>query len=152
MNRLQKIILKLNEKKYKQLQLFKVVPQNPDIGDTFKIPLELLDMNEQSVRKTLLDDLYMGRFSQSTGEIDIWYSDEERYAITDGYHRAVEAMLLGIDGLRARVEGVGYSSYWSLPREEERFEYRPNKEFKGLEVFAEDSILEDIREELIESR
>lgn len=146
------VLLRLNEKRYKQMQLFKVVPQNPDIGDKFDMPLELLDMNEKSVRKTLLDDLYMGRFSQSKGEIDVWYSDEERYAITDGYHRAVEAMLLGIDELRARVEGIGYSSYWSLPREGERFEYRPEKEFKGLELFAEDSILEDIREELIESR
>ena len=145
---IQEVLLKLNEKRYEQLRLFNTVPSNPEEGDRVVMPLELLVMSENSLRQSLFNDISVGRYSMTKGDIDVWFTEEDFYFLTDGYHRVVEAMLLGKEEMGSKVEGVGYSTYWAVPSERDRFEYRPNMKYKGLEKFAEEGVLDRYREEL----
>lgn len=139
-----KIQTELSEK---QMRLFNIVPANPDEGDIIEMPLEFLVMSENSLRKAFYSVLD-GRYSMTDHEIDVWYTEDGEYALTDGYHRVAQALTLGKEYLDAKVEGVGYSSYWRIAPENERFEFQSNNEFKGLELFAEKDLIRDLRGEL----
>jgi len=64
-----------------------------------------------------------GRRSRSAGEpIQVtWILAENKFLITDGYHRLVEGMIKGKEEFLCEVDWSGCSLDWKVPRADNRF-------------------------------
>lgn len=93
-------------------------------------------------------DVSIGRISKTFGPLQVWQTEDGKYQLTDGYHRAFVSLLLGQKITPVKVIGSGYSDYHAVARFGDRFEYSPNLPYQGLENLADDEILEDIKKRL----
>lgn len=135
------ILENLNE--YKQMNLFYTAPEEVDIGDEYEIPLNSLVMTRDSIFGSL-EDIRNGRISRSQGVLDVWFTEDKEFYLTDGYHRVVEYLMSDKKEVRVKVEGVGYSPYWRIPPENERFIYNNSLKYNGLENLWEKGLLDEI--------
>ena len=84
------VLDKLNEGK--QMKLFNIVPSDVEEEDELELPIKELVLNEDSVKKTLYDYLD-GSYSQSSGRLNVWFTDKEEFLLTDGFHRLIEFII-----------------------------------------------------------
>lgn len=98
--------------------------------------------SERGLKKTLYD-LYSNRFSQTNKPLDVWVMDGE-LQLTDGYHRFAQYLIQGIKKVRVKISS-GYTDYYAKTYPEDKFEVQPTFKYGGMEIFADDEILEDIR-------
>lgn len=109
------------------------------------VPITSIIASEKGMRKTYYD-LSDGRFSKTKGNLQVWLMDGE-YHLTDGYHRFAQYLILGVKKVKIKIFH-GYTDYWAKTYPEDQFQVNINSEFGGMEVFADDEILFDLRDEI----
>ena len=62
------------------------------------------------------------RKSRTDGPIQVcWIREENKFLVTDGLHRLVEALLEGKTRYLCEIEWTGYSLAWAVPSGDKRF-------------------------------
>lgn len=72
--------------------------------------------------RTSFKNCMEGRKSKTEGPIQVtWILSEDKFLLTDGYHRVTEALLKGQIKFLAEVDWKGYSTEWKIPAKDDRF-------------------------------
>jgi hypothetical protein len=67
-------------------------------------------------------DITEGKTSKTEGPIQVcWLKEENKFLVTDGFHRFLEGLLEGKTTYLCEVDWTGYTLRWSVPPIEERF-------------------------------
>lgn len=106
-------------------------------------PLKYLIISRKSLFETL-SDMEHGKYSKSKNPIHIWQREDGKYQLVDGYHRVFATLLLGKATIKAEIIGQGYSDYHATVNLNDKFEYKNENKYKGLEDLADEEILEEI--------
>tara|TARA_R100000808_G_C2142285_1_gene150063 strand:- start:41 stop:637 length:597 start_codon:yes stop_codon:yes gene_type:complete len=70
-------------------------------------------------------DILEGKVSKTEGPIQVcWIQDENKFLVTDGYHRLVQSMMKSKTNFLCEIDWTGYSLKWRIPYGERRFKYR----------------------------
>jgi hypothetical protein len=63
-----------------------------------------------------------GKTSRTAGPIQVcWIREENKFLVTDGYHRLVQYLLEGKTNYLCEIEWTGYSLRWRVPPKGNRF-------------------------------
>jgi len=63
-----------------------------------------------------------GNGSVTTGPLQVtWLRDEDKFLLTDGFHRLVEALLRGETEHLCEIDWSGFTTMWSVPKMNDRF-------------------------------
>lgn len=113
-----------------------------------KIKKPINEQTEEDILKISIDDLILskksvigafknfidGRSSKSTDmPIEIWKTENGENLVVDGNHRVVEGILKGVRQFDAIIVGEGWSDYWAVPSEENKFIPNSKQKYGGLE-------------------
>jgi hypothetical protein len=72
--------------------------------------------------RTSFKNCLEGRKSKTKGPIQVtWIMEENKFLLTDGYHRITEGLLKGETKFLAEVDWKGYSTEWKIPHKKDRF-------------------------------
>ena len=90
-------------------------------------------------------DIQEGRLSKTKGPIQVcWIREENKFLVTDGYHRLLQYLLEGRTEYLCEIEWTGYSLEWKVPTRENRFILKENNKMK----ITQSQLRQIIKEEL----
>ena len=68
------------------------------------------------------NNILEGKSSRTEGPIQVcWIREENKFLVTDGYHRLTEYLLEGKIKYLCEIEWTGYSLKWVVPPKDKRF-------------------------------
>ncbi len=90
-------------------------------------------------------DIQEGRLSKTKGPIQVcWIREENKFLVTDGYHRLLQYLLEGRTEYLCEIEWTGYSLEWKVPTRENRFILKENNKMR----ITQSQLRQIIKEEL----
>ena len=67
------------------------------------------------------NDILEGKTSKSKAPIQVcWIREENKFLVTDGYHRLTQYLLQGKEKYLCEIDWTGYSLEWKVPSKKER--------------------------------
>lgn len=115
-----KIVLKEDINKWKKLGL-------KGLKEIRKISVKDMIIQKGSVKEGVgirksFENCVSGRKSRSSGPIRVsWVMEENKFLLTDGYHRVTDGLLRGQTVFEAEIDWRGYTTKWKIPAKEDRF-------------------------------
>lgn len=103
-------------------------------NNIFSIPIASLIMTKSELAEAV-SNIARGYPAATEGPLEVAvFPNSDRYQLVNGYHRMVEIMLRGKTSVYVEVT---QNADWNLPTKRDRFQFEPDKPYKGLERFVE---------------
>ena len=106
------------------------------LENTLKLPIAAIVMTKDELQQAV-ENITRGYPAMTTGPVEVAILKSRRYQLVNGYHRMVQFLLNGQEDVVANI----VKGEWRLPSKNERFVFKPDLPFKGLEDFIEPYLL-----------
>ncbi len=122
----------------KLISIIEDTPQKTSTYRTIRLSQDTIRVSSESIKGTL-DDLLGGKISYSSAALDTLQLGNGQYMLVDGYHRFLEAYILGVKKLKIKNDNK-WVSYYSIIDRTEAWDFDLSKliDVEKLEILRHD--------------
>ena len=122
----------------KLISIIEDTPQKTSTYRTIRLSQATIRVSSESIKGTL-DDLLGGKISYSSAALDTLQLGNGQYMLVDGYHRFLEAYILGVKKLKIKNDNK-WVSYYSIIDRTEAWDFDLSKliDVEKLEILRHD--------------